>query len=321
MAKLLATFATAHALSPSFVERSPPPASALPPARPFDWSGGAEPATTGADAAAWPAVSVTVITRARPAFLAHALANLAAQDYPRSRLEVLVVDDTPGRAGPAAWDALRRAAPAAVSELGGCLRYLHGGGARRARLGAKRNAAVGAARGELVVVADDDDYYAPSRLRAQAAPLARGDADVVLLSAERAGLQFYFDVAAGGFAAVAGSPLVQPCSMAFRRDLWSGEDDGDGGGARLTAVDGARARADAPTKRQRRRAEAAGLLGAPARYPPGADAFEDIAFFEALLERRAVVTTAEAPWVRVRHRANVVSDMRAAGGGARECCV
>ena len=69
MAKLLATFATAHALSPSFVERSPPPASALPPARPFDWSGGAEPATTGADAAAWPAVSVTVITRARPAFL------------------------------------------------------------------------------------------------------------------------------------------------------------------------------------------------------------------------------------------------------------
>ena len=192
MAKLLATLACAVALSPSFVERSPPPASALPPARPFDWSGGAEPATTGADAAAWPAVSVTVITRARPAFLAHALANLAAQDYPRSRLEVLVVDDTPGRAGPAAWDALRRAAPAAVSELGGCLRYLHGGG-RRARLGAKRNAAVGAARGELVVVADDDDYYAPSRLRAQAVPLARGDADVVLLSAERAGLQREID--------------------------------------------------------------------------------------------------------------------------------
>ena len=38
----------------------------------------------------------------------------------------------------------------------------------RGSLGAKRNAAVAAARGELMVVADDDDYFAPSRLRTQA---------------------------------------------------------------------------------------------------------------------------------------------------------
>jgi glycosyltransferase involved in cell wall biosynthesis len=48
----------------------------------------------------------------------------------------------------------------------------------RASIGAKRNLACAEARGEVIVHWDDDDWYAPSRLSWQAAPILAGRADI-----------------------------------------------------------------------------------------------------------------------------------------------
>ena len=48
-------------------------------------------------------------------------------------------------------------------------------------IGAKRNEAVRRATGEVAVHWDDDDIFAEGRLRAQVAPIVRGEADVTLL--------------------------------------------------------------------------------------------------------------------------------------------
>jgi glycosyltransferase involved in cell wall biosynthesis len=49
---------------------------------------------------------------------------------------------------------------------------------RRTSIGAKRNLACQHARGEIIAHWDDDDWYAPDRLRYQAAPIIQGAADL-----------------------------------------------------------------------------------------------------------------------------------------------
>ena len=122
-----------------------PPAPPLAPRTDYDWTSGAP-----TDAACWPSVSVVTITRDRADFLAEALVSMARQDYPRERVEILVADDGAGKP----VDNVRYLAHAA-----------------RQRLGAKRNACLRRASGELVATWDDDDYFAPNRLRAQAVEL------------------------------------------------------------------------------------------------------------------------------------------------------
>ena len=58
----------------SFVEESPAASAPFAPREPFDWNAASDPPV-----AAWPSVSVMMITRARPRFLEHALAAVAAQ--------------------------------------------------------------------------------------------------------------------------------------------------------------------------------------------------------------------------------------------------
>jgi glycosyltransferase involved in cell wall biosynthesis len=48
-------------------------------------------------------------------------------------------------------------------------------------IGAKRNRACAAARGEVIAQWDDDDWYGPRRLTAQVAPLLAGSADITAL--------------------------------------------------------------------------------------------------------------------------------------------
>jgi hypothetical protein len=222
-------------------ELSPP--TPLAPRTDYDWTSG-----TPTDAACWPSVSVVTITRDRADFLAEALVSMARQDYPSERVEIIVADDGAG-------------------EPVDNVRYL--AHAARQRLGAKRNACLARATGELVATWDDDDYFAPNRLRAQAAALMRGG-DLCFLGADAA---YRFDVSDGEFRENRGGSFVQPCTMMFRRQLW----------------------------------------GPKTRYDDGADLGEDLAFLDALLESGAAVTTADVPFVRVRHARNVAQD--AAGDG------
>ena len=78
--------------------------------------------------------------RNQPADTSSFIDIAAAQDYPRERLEVLVVDDSPGGS---AWPALCASAPA--RSLGGALRYIHYDAVEpaRARCGPSMNKNIG----------------------------------------------------------------------------------------------------------------------------------------------------------------------------------
>src|SRR5262249_23292196 len=108
-----------------------------------------------------PRISCIMLTRDRRSFVPLALRCFAAQDYPNH--ELVVVDDG---ADP-------------VADLAEGVRGVRYVRVRATRtIGAKRNLGCEAASGEIVAHWDDDDWYGPDRLTAQAAPLLNGTADV-----------------------------------------------------------------------------------------------------------------------------------------------
>jgi glycosyltransferase involved in cell wall biosynthesis len=90
-----------------------------------------------------------------------------AQDYPHR--ELIILDDAGGTLGARLPDDPRiryEQMPADTS------------------IGGKRNRGVELSRGEIVAQWDDDDWYAPGRLSAQAAPILAGRADITALRGE-----------------------------------------------------------------------------------------------------------------------------------------
>jgi glycosyltransferase involved in cell wall biosynthesis/GT2 family glycosyltransferase len=108
-----------------------------------------------------PLVTCVMPTRDRADFALHAVRLFQRQDYP-SR-ELIVVDDGD--------DGLESRLPHDAR-----IRYLRA--PRGESIGAKRNRACAEARGAFVAQWDDDDWYGPSRLSVQLAPLLGGRADV-----------------------------------------------------------------------------------------------------------------------------------------------
>ena len=117
-----------------------------------------------------PLVSLIIVTCNRHAFLRLALRAAAAQTY--SAIEVIVVDDGP------------KPAAASAQVLGHGYRFpvrLLRLSSRRS-IGAKRNAGVHAARGEVLVHWDDDDVHDPKQLATLACPILNHVADVTALT-------------------------------------------------------------------------------------------------------------------------------------------
>ena len=108
-----------------------------------------------------PLVSCVMPTRDRADFVLHAVRLFQRQDYP-SR-ELIVVDDGDDRLESRLPD-------------DGRIRYMRA--VRGESIGAKRNRACAAAQGAFIAQWDDDDWYGPSRLSAQLAPLQVGRADI-----------------------------------------------------------------------------------------------------------------------------------------------
>jgi glycosyltransferase involved in cell wall biosynthesis len=106
-------------------------------------------------------VSCIMPTWNRRLFVSLALACFSAQTWPSK--ELIVVDDGD--------DGLKDV----VSCVPG-VRYIRV--ARRASIGAKRNAACEAARGEFIAHWDDDDWYSPNRLQRQLEPLIANTHDL-----------------------------------------------------------------------------------------------------------------------------------------------
>ncbi len=107
-----------------------------------------------------PFFSVVVPTYRRPAALTACLGSLAELDYPRDRLEVIVVHDDRGRASPDTLST-RFGGQLDLTEL--C--QSHAGPA------AARNAGASRARGDYVAFTDDDCLVAPCWLRSLASVL------------------------------------------------------------------------------------------------------------------------------------------------------
>jgi glycosyltransferase involved in cell wall biosynthesis len=112
-----------------------------------------------------PLVSCMMPTRGRPEFVALAIEKFEAQDYPEKELVVLDEGDVP------------------VADLVAGrpnVRYhrLQRDGADVVTVGEKRNIACELSRGEIICCWDDDDWYAPDRLRCQVLPIVYGEADL-----------------------------------------------------------------------------------------------------------------------------------------------
>jgi len=109
----------------------------------------------------WPLVTCIMPTYDRRAFVPLALENFRRQDYPRK--ELVVVDDG-------------RDAVGDLVEGRPDVRYVRL--AMRTSIGGKRNLACRQPRGSVIAHWDDDDWYAPDRLRYQVAPIIAGEADM-----------------------------------------------------------------------------------------------------------------------------------------------
>ncbi len=108
-----------------------------------------------------PLVSCIMPTFNRRRFVPMALRWFAAQDWPNR--ELIVVDDGD--------DPVEDVAAGAPN-----VRYFRM--TRRASIGVKRNFACARAAGSIIAHWDDDDWYAPERLRRQLEPLVDGRADI-----------------------------------------------------------------------------------------------------------------------------------------------
>ena len=112
-----------------------------------------------------PLASCIMPTHGRSEWVLQSIRYFQRQTYPKR--ELIIVDDS---------------AKSFEKELP-CdprIRYVH----RRQRMsiGAKRNLACEMARGEFIAHWDDDDWYGPTRLAAQVAPIAAGEADITALA-------------------------------------------------------------------------------------------------------------------------------------------
>src|SRR5258708_5206053 len=109
----------------------------------------------------FPLVSCIMPTYNRRQFIPFSLRQFQAQDYPNT--ELIIVDD----------------GSEPISDLVENLPNIHYLRLpTRTSIGAKRNLACQHARGMLIAHWDDDDWYAPDRLRYQVAPIMAGNADL-----------------------------------------------------------------------------------------------------------------------------------------------
>jgi glycosyltransferase involved in cell wall biosynthesis len=233
-------------------------------------------------------VSCVVPTFNRRRFVPQAVRLLARQDYPH--LELVVVDD-----GTEPVEDL----------LGGFprVRYVRLG--ERATIGRKRDIAVEAASGEIVVQWDDDDWYAPHRVSRQVMEIIRGCVDVTGI-----GINLMLDVRSMRFWSVreheAEAPLFAPPdilaagTLAFPTELWRraggypnlsiGEDVGmvqrfADVGARVAAVSNRAAYVYVRHGRNSWRFDFDPAEGPPAWHPaeaPPTMPAEDLAFYASL---------------------------------------
>jgi glycosyltransferase involved in cell wall biosynthesis len=107
---------------------------------------------TVAKSASHPFVSILTPTYNRRRFIPRLISYILAQTYPRERMEWVVLDD--------GTDSVEDLIAPYKSRIE--IQYIRV--AEKMNIGAKRNRIHAAARGEILVTMDDDDYYPPERV-------------------------------------------------------------------------------------------------------------------------------------------------------------
>ncbi|MDI1443847.1 glycosyltransferase [Polyangium sp. 6x1] len=120
------------------------------------------------DAPRRPMITCTMPTHGRAVFVPQSVHYFQRQDYPNK--ELVILDDSKAE--------LDIELPEAENVV-----YVHL--RQRLALGAKRNICCEIARGDIIAQWDDDDWFAPTRLSVQAAPLLSGKADITTLRLTR----------------------------------------------------------------------------------------------------------------------------------------
>jgi glycosyltransferase involved in cell wall biosynthesis len=149
-----------------------------------------------------PFVSCIMPTANRRRFVPAAIEQFLAQDYPAC--ELIILDD--------GEDSVEDLAPAHPA-----VRYLRR--PRHRSLGAKRNAACELACADIILHWDDDDWYAPHRIRAQVDALSRSGAEICGIDR----VLFYDPRAPSAWEYVhpeGAGPWVFGAAMGYRRDFW-----------------------------------------------------------------------------------------------------
>ncbi|HEX8114410.1 MAG TPA: glycosyltransferase, partial [Kofleriaceae bacterium] len=157
------------------------------------------PAITAGDR---PLVSCIMPTRDRRAWLPQAIGYFLRQDF--TDAELVIVDD----GEPAVRDLVPEHPRIRYERIDG-----------RRTIGAKRNLACVAARGELIAHWDDDDWYPASRLRRQVEAMRAARAELCGTSR----LYFYQPSADQAWCyefAARGTPGLVGTSLMYRRQLW-----------------------------------------------------------------------------------------------------
>jgi glycosyltransferase involved in cell wall biosynthesis len=149
-----------------------------------------------------PLVSCIMPTYNRRCFVPKAIEYFLRQDYPRR--ELVILDDGDDQ----------------VADLAAgqpSVRYVALAG--RLRLGAKRNAAIEASGGEIILHWDDDDWMDPTRISAQVAALLANDADICGTSRV-----WFCEIATGRLSVYRFPPSerrwLYGASLCYRRALW-----------------------------------------------------------------------------------------------------
>jgi glycosyltransferase involved in cell wall biosynthesis len=154
-----------------------------------------------------PLISCIMPTRDRPQFARQAIAYFLRQDY--QNRELIILDDSIDGGN--------------LAELALCDSRIRLVSLPRGEsIGAKRNRGVELARGSIIAQWDDDDWYGPHRLSAQAAPLSAGAADISALDSG-----VWFDLERWEFWKASESLHrqlfvgdVHGGTLVFRREIW-----------------------------------------------------------------------------------------------------
>jgi hypothetical protein len=148
-----------------------------------------------------PFVSVCTPTYNRRKFIPMLIKCFLAQDYPRDRMEWIVVDDGPDPVGD-----LFEGVP--------CVKYIRV--EEKMKLGRKRNFMHEHTKGEIIVYMDDDDFYPPERV-SNAVNKLRSRPDAIVAGSSRIHIYFKDTGKIGPY----GPQHATAGTFAFKRKLLS----------------------------------------------------------------------------------------------------